>query len=73
MAEFCLECMRKLDGRDYPEDAFVLSKELDLCEGCGQWKRVVVVPRSRRPLVALVGWIEEAVYQIRHRGEDGRK
>ncbi len=73
MAEFCLECMRKLDGRDYPEDAVVLSTDLDLCEGCGQWKRVVVKFRSRLPLVALKEWIEEAVYQMRHRGEDGRK
>lgn len=72
MAEFCLECMRKLDGINYPKDAVVLSDELDLCEGCGQWKRVVVKFRSRQPLVALKEWIEEVVYQLRHRGKDGQ-
>jgi len=46
MAEFCLECMNRMDGRDDPPEMYILSKELDLCEGCGQWKHVVI--RGRR-------------------------
>lgn len=46
MAEFCLECLEKLDEKQYDPDEFVISDDLDLCEGCGQWKHVVVVRRS---------------------------
>ena len=40
MSEFCAECHLK----DTPEDAgkLVLSEDRDLCEGCGEWKQVVV-------------------------------
>ena len=43
MAEFCPECMKRYHGY-YAGDQkkYVLSKDLDLCEGCGEWKRVVV-------------------------------
>ena len=46
MAEFCLDCLREMDGRNYDEADFVLSDDLDLCEGCGQWKHVVVAWRQ---------------------------
>lgn len=56
MAEFCLECLRKLDGINYLEDEFELSSDLDLCEGCGQWKHVVVVKRHHDPFTCLKGF-----------------
>lgn len=47
MAEFCKDCFLKINplGED---ETVVLSapNDLDFCEGCGQWKRVVV--RIRR-------------------------
>lgn len=46
MAEFCLECWNKMNGTDDPKWKYVLSWERDLCEGCGQWKRVVVCERE---------------------------
>ena len=70
MAEFCLDCLRKLDGVNYQREEFVLSRELELCEGCGQWKRVVIAERAYLPFAALVDWIGEVVYRIRNRGED---
>ncbi len=45
MAEFCLDCWNKLNGTCDTEDDWVISKDLDLCEGCGQWKHVVEKPR----------------------------
>lgn len=42
MAEFCLECWNKLNGTNDPPSKYVLSDELDFCEGCGQMKQVVV-------------------------------
>ena len=45
MAEFCLECWNKLNGRNDSSWKYVLSWEKDLCEECGEWKRVVICER----------------------------
>lgn len=43
MAEFCADCARKYLGLTEKQvENVVLSKEPDLCEGCGQIKPVVV-------------------------------
>lgn len=46
MAEFCLSCWNRLNGRSDPAYKYVLSKDLDLCEGCGQITHVIVKARS---------------------------
>jgi len=46
MAEFCLDCLNKLEGTDFTEDEVVLMD--DLCEGCG--KIVPCVVSYRFPL-----------------------
>lgn len=46
MAEFCIECAKEHLGFTSRElKRAILSEELDYCEGCGQWKPVVVVIR----------------------------
>lgn len=45
MAEFCPECWNKMNGFDEMENRYQVSAELNLCEGCGEWKRVVIKPR----------------------------
>lgn len=45
MAEFCLDCWNKINKSEDSEDKYVLSKDLDLCEGCGEWKRVIIMER----------------------------
>lgn len=40
MAEFCLDCWGKISGEEATESQYVLSEELELCEGCGELKRV---------------------------------
>ena len=42
MAEFCWECWNKVHEMDAPKRAFSLSRGEELCEECGQMKRVVV-------------------------------
>ena len=42
MAEFCLDCWNKMNGTDDPPEKYILSRNFDLCEGCGEWKRVIV-------------------------------
>lgn len=53
MAEFCLDCLRKLDGKPYKPEKLVISKDLELCEGCGQWRHVVVARRTSLHLGVL--------------------
>ena len=46
VAEFCPECWNKLNGFDDPKESYILSLEKELCEGCGEWKRVVIGRRK---------------------------
>lgn len=49
MAEFCLDCYNEIClPKGYPKKSksqVVLSKELELCEGCAEYKRIVVTER----------------------------
>ena len=45
MAEYCVDCLNKMDGTNDNERKYILSKELELCEGCGEWKHVVIIER----------------------------
>ena len=45
MAEFCLDCWNRLNNTDDSKNKYILSKELDLCEGCGEWKHVIIIER----------------------------
>lgn len=67
MAEFCKDCYISICGGS-ESDNYRLSKELDLCEGCGQYKRVVV---SVRPtLKSFIGeWREYLQYRKEHKGD----
>ncbi len=42
MAEFCLECYNKINQTDYKEKDVVMSSFPELCEGCGECKKVVI-------------------------------
>lgn len=60
MAEFCLDCWNRLNGTHYtPEE---VSLEMDLCEGCGQWKPVVAAIGRRGP----AGWLERGFRRLEH-------
>ena len=45
MAEICLDCWNKLNGENCDEWDYVLSRDLELCEECGEWKRVIIKER----------------------------
>lgn len=53
MAEFCLDCWNELNGSHDTEREWVLTKDLNLCEGCGQWKQTILVARRGRLLYDL--------------------
>ena len=42
MAEFCLDCFNKYNDEKLTENEVILSKDLDFCEDCCQYKRVVI-------------------------------
>ncbi len=42
MAEFCLECWNKMNNTNDGAEKFFLTDELELCEGCGEWKQVII-------------------------------
>lgn len=54
MAEFCLDCWNRLNGTHCtPQD---VKTDLDLCEGCGCRKPVIVAFFHR----GIAGWLEGA-------------
>ena len=63
MAEFCVSCWNELNGTNYPQEAYVLSRDYELCEGCGEYRRVIVSRRRHYSLRRLVN-------QFLHREKD---
>lgn len=53
MAEFCLDCWNKMNKTNDPERKYFLSRELDLCEGCGEMKHVIIAGRG------AFSWVRE--------------
>ena len=39
MAEFCVDCWNKLIGENLSANKYILSKEAEFCEECGQCKK----------------------------------
>ena len=64
MAEFCLECLNKINETNDSKWRYVLSWEKDLCEECGQSKRVVVVERRWSRLQKI---LKEAIENLKKR------
>ena len=45
MAEFCLECSKRFNANEPYEVEYETSDDIDLCEGCEEWKPVVIMKR----------------------------
>ena len=45
MAEFCLDCWNKINETHNSKWRYVLSWNKELCEECGQYKRIIIVER----------------------------
>lgn len=46
MAEFCYVCSKKILRGKKSQYDLLISKDLDLCEGCGEYKQVVIRYKS---------------------------
>ena len=45
MAEFCLDCWNKINHINDKKGKYILSYDLELCEGCGEYKRVIIAEK----------------------------
>ena len=62
MAEICFACLNKLENNKLKKGMFIISRDLELCEECGQYKPVVI--RRKRRYVFTEG-IKEWVRDMR--------
>ena len=46
MAEICLDCWNKMNKTNHNKRKYIVSKQLDLCEDCGEWKHVIIMERK---------------------------
>ena len=46
MADFCLDCWNKINETNGSKRKYILSEDLKLCEGCGEWKRVIIAKHN---------------------------
>ena len=42
MAEFCYDCYKNILKGEKDKRKLIISKDLDICEGCGEFKPVIV-------------------------------
>ncbi len=47
MAEFCLDCWNKINGTSDSSEKYIFSRDMDICEECGQWKPVIIRVKRR--------------------------
>lgn len=52
MAEFCLKCFNQLNGTHYTKGDVIV--DYDLCEGCGEYKKCIVMFRGHGPIHTLI-------------------
>jgi|GEM_PF-5285475 len=68
MAEFCLDCLNRMDDSNEPPEAYVLSRKLERCEECGEMKRIVICGRGwglRRLLLLPALLIRDILFGLR--------
>jgi predicted amidophosphoribosyltransferase len=68
VSEICLDCWNKLNETKDPARKYILSWRKELCEDCGQMKRVII--RMRLPYIYLDlarEMIENVRYALRER------
>lgn len=79
MAEFCVDCWEKYNG-NMGYDVVLSSKyDLDLCEGCGEYKRVVIGVRTEDemlmrflflPIVVVYEVLKSIYFFIRYKFDE---
>jgi hypothetical protein len=60
MAEFCVKCYNEMNGEEKTEEEFIISDDLDLCEGCAEYKHVIICEK-RECVLGFILWIINTV------------
>lgn len=72
MADFCLDCWNKLNKTNGSKRKYILSEELEICEGCGEWKRVIIAKNNSyytyelRYITLPISIIDSFIYLLRN-------
>jgi hypothetical protein len=61
MAEFCLDCWNRINETNDPPGKYIISKDLDLCEGCGEYKPVIVIEKK----YYYLNWLRKIFFPLR--------
>ena len=73
MAEFCLDCLNKLSNEKYSAFHYHISRDLDLCEECGEYKHVVICRKKWSLFFSALSEIPEVIrFRIEERNKDTR-
>ena len=67
MSEICPECLDKIMKTDDTAKKYIISKDLDLCEECGEYKPVVIRMKKRYLWAQRFLDIKEALSERRNR------
>ena len=67
MSEICLDCYNKFENTQEKPKKFIMSRKPDLCEACGQYKRVIIRYKLRYIFADRVVEMIENVRSQRHR------
>ena len=54
MAEFCLDCWNSINETNHSKNRYILTDDLELCEGCGEYKQVIIAERFRGRLQRII-------------------
>ena len=65
MSEICLDCWNKYEKTADKPNKFVMSRKPDLCEECGQYKRVIIRYKMRYILADRFAELVENVRYLR--------
>ncbi len=74
MSEICLECLNEIKHTNDSQNKYVLSKNLELCEECGQMKHIIIrehicydiYPRGLKWLCKLIDLFITLYYDIKY-------
>ena len=63
MADICLDCFNKFENTQEEPKKFIMSRKPDLCEECGQYKRVIIRYKIR---YIIADRVVEMIEDFRH-------
>ena len=66
MAEYCLDCWNEINETNDVKEKYIFTKDLDLCEGCGELKNTIIIERKYWYIyrLRLIIYIFRKIYQI---------